>query len=132
MQPRNHSRAEDEKAIKNLREELYKSRQVIIDLMPDRLRVILMGLYRCENREQAYAWADTTVETILALAEPIPSSPQRAYCPLCNDGAATEPGYLLPGGLRRHLAGGMNMQQCSVMKTATALALYCATSLNPD
>lgn len=115
--------------IDRLQRELYHSRQSIIDLMNEETRGLLMTLYGCRSREDAYAWGDDIIKTLVGRAAASQVSPGRAFCPLCKDGPQSGDGFALPEGLRRHLAGwSSSIRQCSVMEAAVALAVQSAES----
>lgn len=116
--------------IQRLEDDLYTARHTIISLMPDNVQSLLQGYYRCETREESYTWKRELVSELIALAEPIPEyvdSPwfgQRAFCPLCGDGAMSgyQRGFGLSEGLRRHLTGWGNTRRCRVMEAVLGLA----------
>jgi hypothetical protein len=111
--------------IKDLESELYLARQAIIDLMPEQRQHILMSFYKCESRQEAYAWREKIAEELIGTAEVIRSyDSDRAWCPLCGDGSSSgyEPGYSVPVGLTRHLTGWGRVRQCSVAAAASAIA----------
>lgn len=114
--------------IRRLETDLYRARRTIIELMPERIRELLDSFYGCDSREASYRWQHEVVEELIGLAEAIPDkSPfraDRAYCPLCGSGSSSpyERGFSLPEGLRRHLSGWGNAQQCDVMDAVMAIA----------
>lgn len=121
------SAAEAAETIDRLQRELYHARQAIIDLMDEETRGLLMTLYGCRSREEAYAWGDDVIKKLVERAAGAQISPGRAICPLCKDGPQSGDGYALPEGLRRHLAGwSSSIRQCSVMEAAVALAVQSA------
>lgn len=114
--------------IRKLEDELYIARESIIDLAPDRFHELLKSYLSCKTRMESYHWANSIAEKIAEDADPIADLPgaamfgARGYCPLCRGGAqsfyATDRGFRLPEGLRRHLVGFGNTHQCVVMKAA--------------
>jgi hypothetical protein len=132
------SKEQLESTVRDLERELYFARQGTIDLMPAYVRDVLMTLYGCRSRQDAFEWRDRTVQVVVALAEKTAeadrfNAPDRAFCPLCNGGSSApgQRGYALPAGLRRHLLGELNMSQCVVMRAAFALAFSCAEDPSP-
>jgi hypothetical protein len=101
----------------------------VIYLMPENAQRLLGSYYSCESREQAHQWMYSVADEIIGSVEVLPRehsfySSDRAYCPLCGSGS-TSPyasGFTVPDGLRRHLIGWGNNQQCGVMRVALGLA----------
>jgi hypothetical protein len=118
-----------EELIGSLQVQLYGARRSIISLMREEAQNILWGYLDCESELNACHWQNIAAREIIKLAEPIPSelfhSSNRAYCPLCKDGASVfyKSGFKLPEGLRRHLVGwGNENNQCIVFGAAMNLA----------
>jgi len=118
-----------EAEIRCLQDELYDARYTIISLMPEEVEKILKSYYSCKSTEETYRWADIAAAEIIEFAKIL--SPEegsylseRAYCPLCGDGSNSfyENGFSVPEGLRRHLVGYGNTNQCRVFKAAERLA----------
>jgi len=118
-----------EDAVRFLKDELYATRRVIIHLMPETIQQLLTGYYSCEYRKDTYQWPDQLADALIEKAEVLPPSigsffSDRAYCPLCKRGSLSpyDSGFTVPEGLRRHLLGVGNTNQCSVMKIVLQLA----------
>ena len=118
-----------EELISSLEDQLYRARRSIISLVTEEAQKILWGYVDCESELNARHWQNIAAREIIKLAEPILSelfhSSNRAYCPLCKDGALVldESGFKLPEGLRRHLIGwGDESNQCIVFGAAMSLA----------
>jgi len=118
-----------EELISSLQDQLYRARRSIISLVTEEAQKILWGYVDCESQSDAHRWRNIAAREIIKLAEPLPSelfhSSNRAYCPLCKDGALVlyESGFKLPEGLRRHLIGwGNENNQCIVFGAAMNLA----------
>lgn len=118
-----------EDVISSLEDQLYRARRSIISLVTEEAQKILWGYVDCESELNARHWQNIAAREIIKLAEPIPSelfhSSNRAYCPLCKDGALVlyESGFKVPEGLRRHLIGwGNENNQCIVFGAAMNLA----------
>jgi hypothetical protein len=118
-----------EEVISSLEDQLYRARRSIISLVTEEAQKILWGYVDSESELNARHWENTAAREIIKLAEPIPSelfhSSNRAYCPLCKDGALVlyESGFKVPEGLRRHLIGwGNENNQCIVFGAAMNLA----------
>jgi hypothetical protein len=118
-----------EELISSLQDQLYRARRSIISLVTEEAQKILWGYVDCESQSDAHRWRNIAAREIIKLAEPIPSelfhSSNRAYCPLCKDGALVlyESGFKLPEGLRRHLIGwGDENNHCIVFGAAMNLA----------
>jgi hypothetical protein len=97
--------------------------------MPDNVQEIMNGHYSCISRQELYRWKHEVVEQIINLAGILSSEEgsyfsDRAYCPLCGQGTSSpyKRGFSVPEGLRRHLTGRCNSQQCMVMQAAMSLA----------
>ncbi|MEX2494822.1 MAG: hypothetical protein WD448_01970 [Woeseia sp.] len=112
-----------------MRDELYRARRAILDLMPHDLEELLTSYYQCESSSETYRWPDNVAYRIIDL---IPDKTKettyfgevRANYPLCGrrtQGPFDE-GFKLPEGMRRHLTGYGNARQCDVMYAAEALA----------
>lgn len=116
--------------IRKLKEELWAARMTIIRLAPMKYRDALESYYRCEVREESYAWLERVSEQIIETVEPLSTEKgayfePRAYCPLCGDGSLSpyDRGFALPEGLRRHLTGWGRSNHCSVTEAARRLSL---------
>jgi len=122
-------RLPESEQVQRLREELWRARHMIVDLMPEAMRDLLTSYHRCATREETHSWANSVVMQVVAHAVPIPQCVgsivgDRAVCPLCGR-EGSDPylrGFALPEGLRRHLVGFGNAQQCGVMEAAMRLA----------
>ena len=118
-----------EELISSLQDQLYRARRGIVSLMTEEAQKILWGYVDCESLSDTGRWRSIAAREIIQLAEAIPKelfhSSNRAYCPLCKDGALVlyESGFKLPEGLRRHLIGwGDESNQCIVFGAAMSLA----------
>jgi hypothetical protein len=118
-----------EELISSLQDQLYRARRSIISLVTEDAQKILWGYLDCESLSDTGRWRNIAAREIIQLAEAIPKelfhSSNRAYCPLCKDGALVlyESGFKLPEGLRRHLIGwGNENNQCIVFGAAMNLA----------
>jgi hypothetical protein len=118
-----------EELISSLQDQLYRARRSIISLVTEEAQKILWGYLDCESLSDTGRWRNIAAREIIQLAEAIPKelfhSSNRAYCPLCKDGALVlyESGFKLPEGLRRHLIGwGNENNQCIVFGAAMNLA----------
>lgn len=125
--------------IRRLEDGLYLARYTIVELMPDNVQEIMKGYYSCRSRQELYRWKHEVVEQIINLANILSAeegsySSDRAYCPLCGQGTSSpyERGFSVPEGLRRHLTGRGNSQQCMVMQAAMSLARDCWQSQYTD
>jgi hypothetical protein len=118
--------------IRRLKADLYEARTAIVRLMAEDTQRLLTSYFSCESRQQTDAWEQSVADEIIESAEVLPRTQgsylsDRAYCPLCG-GGSTSPygsGFTVPEGLRRHLVGWGNTQQCDVMKAALCLAREC-------
>jgi hypothetical protein len=115
--------------VRRLEDELYLARETILRLAPDEFHDLLKSYYSCKTRSESYHWANEVADSVIEKAKPIEEDQgwgQRAYCPLCREGAqsfyASERGYSLPEGLRRHLVGFGRIRECSVMEAARRMA----------
>lgn len=121
--------------VKKLKEELYTVRRALISAAgTDAERIlsphsILVGadpsVPGASERARAWDWLEGVVGQLLDLANPEPTySENRAPCPLCR-GSSKSPystGFSFPEGLRRHLLGAYNADQCEVTRAALELA----------
>lgn len=118
-----------EELMSRLQDQLDRASRSIISLMTEEVQKILWGYVDCESQSDAHRWRNIAAAEIIQLAEAFPSeffpSSNRAYCPLCKDGALVlyESGFKVPEGLRRHLIGwGDEKNQCIVFGAAMSLA----------
>jgi hypothetical protein len=119
--------------IERLREDLYRARRTVVELVPDQFRSILDSYVHCSSHEEYVEWRRGTADRIieLALARPseemrsLPGESPRAICPLCGNDSNNPfgiKGFAIPDGLLRHLEGSHNAIQCRVFEIACALA----------
>ena len=117
--------------LRGLKEELYMARSAIIELMPDDARKAL-STYGCETWADLTNWMRNAADKITSVADARPASEMgeymgsadRAVCPLCGHGSRNphgHKGFVVPGGLIKHLTGDGNARQCSVMEAAWKL-----------
>jgi hypothetical protein len=121
--------ADREELISSLQDQLYRARRSIISLMTEEAQKILWVYVDRESQSDTRHPRNIAAKEIITLAEAFPSelfpSSNRAYCPLCKDGALVlyESGFKVPEGLRRHLIGwGDENKQCIVFGAAMSLA----------
>ncbi|MGF6664976.1 hypothetical protein QF000_006644 [Paraburkholderia atlantica] len=114
---------------RRLHNDLFVARDRLISLMDQ--QDLLHGYYRIRDRKQLAEWRQETAATVLSKALVRPGAEMgdprwpRALCPLCRggaQGARDVRGYAVPEGLRRHLLGEMNSQQCPVFSAAEGIA----------
>jgi hypothetical protein len=95
------------------------------------LQGLLRGYLGVRDHDQLDEWRRETAAAVLAVAQIRPGAEMgdprwpRALCPLCRQGAKGTrdvSGYAVPEGLRRHLLGELNSQQCPVFGAAEAIA----------
>lgn len=119
--------------IRRLKDELWMARSTIIELLPERQRVILESCRDCSTEMKERAWRDSTIKKIMELAERYPpeemgdyvSIAPRALCPLCGESSLNPfgvRGFAFPEGLLRHLKGSHNSQRCRVFSEVLAFA----------
>lgn len=123
----NQQPAEEE--VRRLKSDLLMARSAIIEFMPREVASLLRGYYSCASRMEGHAWMNEVIDALVERALKSASPPdrfgeQRAMCPLCGQGSSSPyvEGYLLPEGLRRHLAGWGNTHRCIVMEAVSKLA----------
>lgn len=119
----------NEDRIRQLQDDLYQTRRAILCLLPAIVQEIAKDYYRIKTRSDAHEWLEKLVDTTIDIAWPYvekrPYSGPRAYCPLCKGGTSNymgEEGFLLPGGLRKHLLGEGNAYECAVLSPVRKLA----------
>lgn len=118
----------------HLKHELHDSRRTIIGLIPnEEVRDILKSYQKCNNKDNAWCWAESTSAKIADLADArpagemgdFPGNSARAHCPLCGgDSEAVArgiSGFAVPDGLKRHLLGSHTAKQCEVFSAALEL-----------
>ncbi|MCL2058061.1 MAG: hypothetical protein FWH01_03240 [Oscillospiraceae bacterium] len=118
--------------VERLKVELKRTRHRLLYLLPWEMSSLLTDYSKCKSRKDTYQWLNNTVQQII---DSVPSRSEerfnswvqeRVKCPLCNS-APNSPyyydGFTLPEGLRRHLVGYGNIQQCLFTETAEKLAL---------
>lgn len=118
---------QENEAVRRLRDELYRARRDIVELMPENITRLMQGYYGCKTRHDHHDWEQCVVEAIIGMAVPDPEASHwqpRARCPLCRGGSSGpyDVGFTIPEGLRRHLVGFGNVHQCSVTRAAFAMA----------
>jgi len=118
-----------EDKIRRLENDLHRTRRAIIHLLPPTVQEVAKDYYRIETRVDAAAWLEKIVELTTEIAWPYaqeePYSGPRASCPLCKRGTRSymgEEGFLLPGGLRKHLLGEGNAHECDILAPVRELA----------
>jgi hypothetical protein len=112
-----------------LHRELDEARRTIVSLMSDAAQEALSDYYRVQSRAETYTWRRNAIKKIIAMAVPIEPCQwdglTRASCPLCKSMGHSfmgGEGYVIPGGLERHLSGYGRVRECDVTKAAFALA----------
>lgn len=113
--------------VRKLEQELESARRTIIRLAPIEYQDTLRSFYECKSTRDFWRWEDLAAEKI---ANQVPEEvmaesfgTRRADCPLCGRstmGPYAE-GFVVPGGLIRHLTGFGNTRQCPVMEAASQL-----------
>lgn len=109
-------------------DQIFRLRRVILDLVPPAVGQVLLGYSACVTRQDANEWVVIAAERTVELADRRSAaemggslgSGDRAFCPLCLRGTSTAGrarGFSWPDGLRRHLAGEGNANQCWVLET---------------
>ena len=117
-----------EDRIRRLEEELYRTRYAVVTLLPRAIQEIAKDYHNITTRTEAHNWLERLVEAVIELAWPIAEansySGRRADCPLCKRGTLGPyaEGFLLPGGLRKHLLGEGNAYPCEVLTPVRELA----------
>jgi len=116
--------------IKRLKEELWLARSNLLHLLPWETYQVLSTYHDCQSQQERYSWLDELAEKVIDSV--LPSQNDRAHswlgdrvkCPLCGSGGVSgyQDGFTLPEGLRRHLVGWGNTQQCPFTGTAQKLA----------
>jgi hypothetical protein len=115
--------------IQHTKNELFKARHSLVDLMDP--QDLLGGHWKTSDYDQVDEWRMEAMVAVLAAAQVRPGAEMgdprwpRALCPLCRRGAQGTRdvrGFAVPEGLRRHLLGESNSQQCPVFGAAEAMA----------
>jgi hypothetical protein len=103
--------------------DLDSARQAIVELLPKEIRVLVKSRFQCNTRAEARAKVDDIIDAIVERSPRVEGlntawSGDRAWCLLCGAGSSGpyELGFAIPEGLRRHLEGSYNAQQCIVME----------------
>src|SRR2546430_17552179 len=115
-----------------LRDELSRARSTVLQLMPERIRDILVSYHNCRSTSELREWQYKTAEKLVEVAESRPAHEMGAYaslspralCPLCggsSDNPGSALGFALPEGLLRHLVGSHNASPCPVLEVALSL-----------
>ena len=119
-----------ESRMRRMREEMFRLRRAVLSLVPDKYRALVEPPYDF-TRETSLGWERRAVERILEI---VPVDNQgRAPCPLC--GMTTQfygVGFVVPGGLERHLLGSHKSHQCDVMHAASGLLRVMHRKAYPD
>ena len=130
MRPQRHSSSTFDPLqdkLRKLERELNSARETIIRLVPIEYQDTLQSFYECKSTSEFWRWEQLAAEKI---ANRVPESAmsesfgtRRADCPLCGRstmGPYAE-GFVIPGGLIRHLTGFGNTQKCAVTEAAFEL-----------
>jgi hypothetical protein len=122
--------------IRELREELYSARRALFHRLGESFQQIIDEMPRDVTYGETYDWFEEAMGQVLHLAESLSAdertdedqSIDRARCPLCGGSASDyynpNNGFAYPEGLRRHLLGENNTNQCEVSKQVLAHARY--------
>jgi hypothetical protein len=124
--------------IRKLKEALYLTRRALVQMAGEDAYRVLSSYYSGMEKTQAEyensrwmacRWLESVTDEVLKLARPqdidqLGSGPDRALCPLCRGGSQSPyaTGFAIPEGLRRHLLGENNSNQCVVTEAALGLA----------
>ena len=115
--------------IHDLQNDLFVARQALLHLMDP--QDLMRGYFRIDDFEKLDEWRRDRAEAVIKEAWVRPGDEMgdprwpRAICPLCRQGAQGTrdiKGYAVPEGLRRHLLGELNSQQCAVFGAAESIA----------
>lgn len=115
---------------RRLRDALFLTRESLIDLMDP--MDLLGGYLGVRDDVQLETWRHAALAAAMKNAQVRPGAEMgdprwpRALCPLCRQGAQGARdvrGFAVPAGLRRHLLGELNSQQCPIFRAAEAIAL---------
>ena len=109
---------------RRLEQELDSAYRAILGLMPDDVETLLLSYIRAESRDDFDRWERDVTDKIILKGKPFSHGHERrAYCPLCRASSSSpySEGFSHPEGLKRHLTGFGNTQQCVVMLAAFAL-----------
>jgi hypothetical protein len=114
---------------RRLKDALFLARHNLVGLMD--LQDLLSGHWKTRDYDQVDKWRQQAAAAVLAAAQVRPGAEMgdprwpRALCPLCRRGAQAARdvrGFAVPEGLRRHLLGELNSQQCPVFAAAEEMA----------
>jgi hypothetical protein len=121
-----------EAEVRELRSKLENARESILDLVPLRVRELLLDRTNIAKYQSVFDWASDVAEQVLGHAKPRPakemndfgSLSDRAFCPLCGRSSVNlygEHGFAYPEGLRSHLLGTHTARECVAMEAAKQL-----------
>ncbi len=99
--------------------EVYETRRLVLHLLDPELSKMLQKY----DFTSIHDWREFVEAKTVDSAKPFEGT-ERAMCPLCKDGPRIDPGqgFLVPGGLIRHLRGTHRFPRCQVMTVAEELA----------
>jgi len=129
--------------IDKLELELYVARRTLINRLSLGIQELLVHIPRSLTFGEAYDWFEEAMLDVVDMAELIPESERtdttyngdRARCPLCGDSANDyynpNNGFAFPEGLRRHLMGANNTNQCEVSREILAHVRYVSALPDP-
>jgi hypothetical protein len=113
-----------------LSDALYSARRTILSLLPVETRTRLESYYDLKTWTDFHRWEREIVDHFVESARVLKESENsyfgpRACCPLCGSSTSApyQEGFSLPEGLRRHLTGWGNVQQCDVLEHVFGMAL---------
>lgn len=118
-----------EERVRKLEQELESARRTIIRLAPIEYQDILKSFYECKSTHEFWRWEELVAEKI---AHRVPEAAmtesfgtRRADCPLCGRSTMgpNAEGFVIPGGLIRHLTGFGNTRRCAVTEAASQLGI---------
>jgi len=108
--------------IDELRHDLERARDDMIDIMPEKISEQLKKYLLCNNHDDRLQWWYESLKVITDSTVPDPEfsnswTGKRANCPLCHGGNNWHyNGFSLPEGLRRHLEGNSGAHACHILK----------------
>ncbi len=106
--------------------DLFVARENLLRLTDEEAYSALGRYMANDDFEKLYEWRQLAADRVLAIADVRPGAEMgdprypRALCPLCKGSVQARDvlGYAVPTGLRRHLLGEMNSEQCVMFEAA--------------
>lgn len=110
--------------LKQLREQLHLAQQVIFDLLPYDVRLLVQEVGKCQTSDETRSWyarLHRSLQEEAAYGSTQDGWNRRSSCPLCHNTTSSGVGFTLPDGLNRHFEGTWGARLCPLMRFIKSL-----------